>query len=106
VQAHALMRTTGLLLFSSAFALSAASASGGGACQTDSDCGAGHVCGFPESDACSAAGQCFQAPAVECDAYEAGCACDGTMVNVACNGLPSGYARKPLAHRGGCGDGG
>ena len=39
-------------------------------------------------------------------AYAAGCACDGSEVNIACNGLPSGYAPKPLAYKGACQDGG
>jgi hypothetical protein len=37
-----------------------------------------------------------------CLAYSAGCACDGTEINVTCNGLPSGYDTKPLAHSGAC----
>ena len=79
---------------------------GGGACKTDGDCGAGQIYGFPESDGCSAAGACFPAPEVVCNAYSPGCACDGSEVNIACNGLPSGYAPRPLAHQGACADGG
>jgi hypothetical protein len=37
-----------------------------------------------------------------CLAYEAGCACNGTEINLACNGYPSGYASKPVSHTGAC----
>jgi hypothetical protein len=37
-----------------------------------------------------------------CNAYSPGCACDGTEESIVCNGLPSGYARKPLLHTGAC----
>jgi hypothetical protein len=37
-----------------------------------------------------------------CNAYSPGCACDGTMISVACTGLPTGYVTKPLAHTGMC----
>jgi hypothetical protein len=77
-------------------------------CTTDGDCGSAQICGFPESAGCSATGTCFPAPQVTCDAYEAGCSCSGGIINLACNGLPSGYAPAPLAHPGECGsvDGG
>ena len=75
---------------------------GGGACGTDADCGATGICGFAEKDGCSAEGRCFPAPGAVCQAYAAGCACDGTLVNIACTGLPSGYASRPLAHAGPC----
>jgi hypothetical protein len=77
---------------------------GTAACATDADCGSNRVCGFPESDGCAAKGQCFAAPGVVCQAYSAGCACDGTEINVACTGLPSGFVAKPLAHAGACVD--
>lgn len=70
---------------------------------TSTDCGSGQICGFPESAGCSAAGTCFQSPGVTCNAIELACACDGTNINVACNGLPGGYAPKPYAHAGTCG---
>jgi hypothetical protein len=35
-------------------------------------------------------------------AYSPGCACDGTAINVVCNGLPSGYETKPMRHTGAC----
>jgi hypothetical protein len=79
---------------------------GGTACAGDVDCPAGKVCGFLESGGCGAAGSCFPAPTVICNAYGPGCACDGSEVNTICNGLPSGYARKPLKHTGACVDGG
>ena len=84
----------------------AGSSSGGsGSCTTDADCGAGKMCGFKTADGCSASGSCFDAPApgtAMCLAYEAGCACDGTEINLACNGYPSGYASKPVSYSGAC----
>jgi hypothetical protein len=74
---------------------------GGKACARDADCTPG-ICGFPTANACTATGTCFPAPGVTCAAYVAGCACDGSMVNIACNGLPSGYAPRPLRHAGMC----
>ena len=52
--------------------------------------------------ACAATGQCFPAPGAVCQAYSIGCACDGTEINVACTGLPAGYASSPLLHTGPC----
>jgi hypothetical protein len=76
-------------------------------CTSDANCPTGSACGFPEADACmTTKGECFPLPGVECNAIVLGCACDGTDVNVACNGLPSGYAPKPLKHTGACVDGG
>jgi hypothetical protein len=75
---------------------------GGTACMSDGDCTPNEICGFPESLACAATGQCFPAPGAVCQAYSIGCACDGTMINVACNGLPAGYATSPLLHTGPC----
>jgi hypothetical protein len=72
---------------------------------TDTDCGTGKMCGFKTADGCSGTGTCFDAPGpgtAMCLAYAAGCACDGTEVNLACNGYPSGYASKPVAHTGAC----
>jgi hypothetical protein len=73
-------------------------------CTKSTDCGSGDVCGFPTADACSAKGQCFAGGPI-CNTFAPGCACDGTTINVACTGLPSGYATAPLAHTGQC-DGG
>jgi hypothetical protein len=39
---------------------------------------------------------------VHCDAIALGCACDGTEINIACNGLPGGYETKPYLHSGAC----
>jgi hypothetical protein len=75
-------------------------------CASDADCSSGKVCGFPEAGGCGAVGTCFTAPTVICNAYSPGCACDGSEVDVICNGLPTGYVRKPLAHTGACVDGG
>jgi len=75
-------------------------------CATNADCPTDYLCGFPESEACSAKGTCFQSPGAVCLTYSAGCACDGSVINVACTGLPSGYETKPLLHAGMCADGG
>jgi hypothetical protein len=73
-------------------------------CHANTDCPSNGLCGFLESEACGATvGACFPAPQAECDAFEAGCACDGTIINIACNGLPSGYSPKALANSGQCG---
>jgi hypothetical protein len=76
------------------------------ACATNADCPADFICGFPESEACAAKGTCFQSAGAACLIYSAGCACDGTVINVACTGLPSGYETQPLLHTGTCADGG
>ncbi len=78
---------------------------GWGVCASDADCGPSGVCGFPIAAGCSATGTCFPSPGATCQAYEAGCACDGSEVNLICNGFPQGYAAKPVAHAGAC-DGG
>jgi hypothetical protein len=77
----------------------------GGPCTSNADCG-GNTCGFPASAACGAKGTCFPAELIVCQAYAAGCACDGSEINVTCNGLPNGYETKPLRHTGSCVDGG
>jgi hypothetical protein len=79
---------------------------GSGSCTSDTDCEKGFVCGFSESDGCSAQGKCFQEAQVVCDAYSPGCACDGTTLSIVCTGLPSGYVSKPLAYKGLCSDAG
>ena len=79
---------------------------GTGACSANADCGANEMCGFPESLACTAVGKCFAVPQAECLLYSAGCACDGTEINVACTGLPTGYATRPFLHSGPCVDSG
>ncbi len=71
-------------------------------CKYASDCGGTYLCGFPEAAACAATGTCFAAEPVACNAYSAGCGCDGANYNVVCNGLPSGYAPAPLFHAGAC----
>jgi hypothetical protein len=77
-------------------------AGGGRACSSSADCASNEVCGFPESEGCAAQGQCFPAPTVVCLAIALGCACDGTEINIACNGLPGGYETKPYLHSGAC----
>jgi hypothetical protein len=79
---------------------------GASACSADADCPVGEVCGFLESNGCGSPGKCFPAPSITCDAYLPGCACDGSEVDLICNGLPSDYARKPIRHTGLCVDGG
>jgi hypothetical protein len=83
-----------------------ADAGGKGGCGSTADCPAGSVCGFPRSPVCAPLGECFPAPQATCNAYSAGCACDGSTINIACNGLPAGYEIKPLRRAGACVDGG
>jgi hypothetical protein len=78
----------------------------GGTCLTSADCASGEECGFAETGACGNVGQCFSVPAVHCELYSAGCACDGSEINVACTGLPNGYSTKPLLYNGACADAG
>jgi hypothetical protein len=78
---------------------------GSAPCTTDTDCDPTQACGFPESEACAAQGQCVTKSVVVCTAIAYGCACDGTEINIACTDLPSGYETKPLAHSSPC-DGG
>jgi hypothetical protein len=82
---------------------STVTAIGGAPCSTNADCATDYVCGFAESDGCSAQGRCFMAPGAVCQAYAPGCACDGTEITIVCTGLPDGYVSKPLAHTGACG---
>jgi hypothetical protein len=71
-------------------------------CRSTADCGSNEICGFPKSPVCATVGQCFPAQQVTCNAFAPGCACDGTEINVVCNGLPDGYETKPLRHTGTC----
>ncbi len=80
--------------------------SAGSTCNTDADCATGSFCGFPIADACTATGTCFVAPQLGCNGASPGCACDGSEINIVCNGLPSGYAPAPLLHQGACADSG
>jgi hypothetical protein len=76
-------------------------------CAIDTDCPKGDLCGFLETQGCAAKGTCFPPPGPTILPYAAGCACDGTEVNIAVStGLPSGYAPKPLLHAGACADAG
>jgi hypothetical protein len=84
-------------------ATAAGGATGMDPCTHNTDCGGGRICGFPIADACAAKGSCFPAPGAICGAILPGCACDGSVVNLAsCAGLPSGYAAKPTLHSGSC----
>jgi hypothetical protein len=74
----------------------------GSACASDADCGSEAVCGFLASAGCSSTGTCFPKAGVVCEAFELGCACDGSSLNLTCNGLPNGYATAPVAHPGAC----
>jgi hypothetical protein len=78
----------------------------GGACVTDSDCPAESACGYAAADKCTATGACYQFSGAQCAAYSAGCACDGTEINIACTPYPVGYFSKPLLHDGACSTGG
>jgi hypothetical protein len=75
-------------------------------CKSDADCPTGRLCGFATVAACAATGVCWVAEPVACNAAAPGCACDGSVVNIVCNGLPSGYAPAPLLHTGACVDSG
>lgn len=77
------------------------SGSGGTACTLVSTCPNGQVCAFAIADGCAAKGQCLPSN-LFCRGYAPGCACDGTVISVVCNGLPGGYATKPLAYTGAC----
>jgi hypothetical protein len=76
----------------------------GSSCTSNADCSGTNICGFPVADACAAKGTCFAAEQLGCNAASPGCACDGSVVNIICNGLPSGYAPAPLLHAGMCSD--
>jgi hypothetical protein len=81
------------------------SGSSGGRCTTAADCSGGKICGFKTAEGCPGTGTCLDAPApdtAQCELYAPGCACDGTEVNLACNGYPGGYASKPVLHSGWC----
>lgn len=71
-------------------------------CVSDADCPNNDLCGYPEAAGCAATGVCFASPGAVCLAFSPGCACDGSQINVACTGLPSGYYSKPLEHTGEC----
>jgi hypothetical protein len=83
---------------------SGSSSSGGGSrsCVSDGDCPNNDLCGYPEAAGCAATGVCFASPGAVCLAFSPGCACDGSQINVACTGLPSGYYSKALRHTGEC----
>jgi hypothetical protein len=78
----------------------------GSACTTNADCSGGQVCGFLKTDACRATGTCLVPEPEGCNAAAPGCACDGTVINIVCNGFPSAYAPAPLLHTGLCADAG
>jgi hypothetical protein len=69
---------------------------------SDVDCPNNGLCGYPEAAGCAANGVCFASPGAICQAFSPGCACDGSLINVACTGLPSGYFSKALRHTGEC----
>ncbi len=73
-------------------------------CTATRDCPAGEICGFPRIPICGTKGLCFHAAQIACLVYTPGCACDGTEINIDCNGLPSGYDTKPLRPAGVCKD--
>jgi hypothetical protein len=77
---------------------------GGGSCTTNAHCPTGQECGYAESEGCAATGACFTTGAL-CNLFQPGCSCTGEVINIACNGLPNGYATAPLAYTGQCIDG-
>jgi hypothetical protein len=83
---------------------------GTGVCTSAADCPNGDICGFLESDGCSAIGHCFPAPGVRCNiAGSIGCGCNGSPVSIdpsCASGLPTGYQTKPVLHQGACTDAG
>ncbi|HSY20501.1 MAG TPA: hypothetical protein VK841_00195 [Polyangiaceae bacterium] len=79
---------------------------GASSCLADADCPSDEICGFDATGGCGAPGRCFPGSQVTCNAFSPGCACDGSVVNLACNGLPTGYASKAVLHTGECVDGG
>jgi hypothetical protein len=81
---------------------SSSSGSGLRSCVSDVDCPNNGLCGYPEAAGCAATGVCFASPGAVCLAFSPGCACDGSQINVACTGLPSGYFSKALRHTGEC----
>jgi hypothetical protein len=83
----------------------AADGGGGGdageptSCTTSADCTNEEICGFQESQGCSAKGSCFPVTGAGCQSVELVCACSGTTpVNAVCNNLPSGYATAPVVY--------
>src|SRR5262245_61473431 len=103
------MKTLAFLLLVAPLIAAACSTSttngGSGSCSMNMPCPDGQICGFAQSEGCSARGLCFPAPQAVCTAYAAGCACDGSVINIACTGLPIGYYAKALSHTGVCADG-
>jgi hypothetical protein len=81
---------------------SSSSGVGSRSCVSDADCPNNDLCGYLEAAGCAATGVCFASPGAVCLAFSPGCACDGSQINVACTGLPSGYYSKPLEHTGEC----
>jgi hypothetical protein len=98
--------STGTCSWVVGFCPTSVDAGSGGPCLSDTDCPSEDECGFPETAGCVTKGTCFPTPGAICNAYSPGCACDGSEINVACTGLPTGYVSKPLLHTGVCTDGG
>jgi hypothetical protein len=74
----------------------------GASCIHSSDCSIGTACAYPMADGCAAKGHCVDDTGPLCNSFSPGCACDGTTINIVCNGLPDGFATKPLASKGQC----
>lgn len=72
-------------------------------CVTSADCAGDQMeCAYDMNQGCSAVGHCYSVAGIAtCAAYSAGCACDGTEINIACT-YPTGTASKPLAYPGSC----
>jgi hypothetical protein len=68
-------------------------------CTTDADCADGYLCGYQEALACAAKGTCLvEGGGAMCNSESLDCACDGTLVNTICGGLPQGYTSKPVLY--------
>jgi hypothetical protein len=92
-----------LLFFLITTACGTSSQGGGAACSASSDCASGKVCGFLESAACAAKGECVAPPEVSCSSRYDVCACDGKTTFATGCGFPSGYVSTPYATMGACG---
>jgi hypothetical protein len=95
-----------LLLVAVGAACSASNGAPGGdgaPCTTNAACASGETCAYLEADGCRALGSCVTRKGPLCNLFIAGCACDGTGIDISgCDGLPSGYVAKPFAHSGAC----
>lgn len=71
-------------------------------CSATADCPSGQLCGFLKASACTATGTCMSPSEPPCNAFKAACACDGSVINDICTGLPSSYSTAPYDATGAC----